>query len=45
MEQLQESVTITAAQTDKEVLQNVWADMGYGVHVCRVTHGALSEEL
>jgi hypothetical protein len=45
MEQLQESITITAAQTVWEMLQNVWAEMGYVVDVCGVTHGALIEEL
>ena len=45
MEQLQECNTISAAQTVWELLQNVWAEMGYVVDVCRVTHGALIEEL
>jgi len=45
MEQLQEYITITAAQTVWEMLQNVWAEMGYVVYVCRVTHDALIEEL
>jgi len=45
MEQLQECITITATQTVWELLQNVWAEMGNVVDVCRVTHGALIEEL
>jgi hypothetical protein len=45
MEQLQECITITAAQTVCELLQNVWAEMGNVVNVCRVTLGALIEEL
>jgi hypothetical protein len=45
MEQLQECLTSTAALTVWELLQNVWAEMGYVVDVLRVTHGALIEEL
>jgi len=45
MELLQECITITATQTVWELLQNVWAEMGNVVDLCRVTHGALIEEL
>jgi len=45
MEQLQEHIAITAAQSVWVMLQNVWAEMGYAVDVCRVTHDALIEEL
>jgi hypothetical protein len=45
MEQLQKCITITAAQTVWEMLQNVWAEMGYVVDVHGVTHDALIEGL
>jgi hypothetical protein len=45
MEQLQDCITITGAHIVWEMMQNVWAEMGYVVDVCRFTHGVLIEEL
>jgi hypothetical protein len=40
LEQMQQCVSTTAAQIDREMLPKVWAKVGNQIDIRRITHGA-----